>query len=54
MGRLIEKEALYGESFANGITSYSYSEGLEVEKNQAMGFFSETVKELKQKRGKNS
>ncbi len=48
-GRLIEKEALYGESFANGIATYSYPDGYEIEKNQAMGFYSETVKELDDK-----
>jgi len=45
-GRLIEKEALYGESFANGITSFEYYDKLEIEKNQAMGYYSETRKEL--------
>jgi uncharacterized protein YbcV (DUF1398 family) len=46
MGRLIEKDALYGESFANGVTTWFYSESKVIEKNQAMGFYSETVKEL--------
>jgi len=45
-GRLITKDALYGESFANGTTDYHYSKGVEIEKNKAMGFYSEIRKEF--------
>ena len=45
-GRLQKKEALYGESFANGITTYEYIDGSVIEKNLAMGFYSETRNEF--------
>lgn len=41
-GRVSEKDAVYGESFANGTTSYSYAKDTTIVKNMAMGFYSET------------
>lgn len=38
-GRLIEKEALYGESFANGIVKYEYNDKVRIAENDAMGFY---------------
>jgi len=45
-GRLIEREALYGESFANGTTFYSYSGDTLVEKSLLMNSFQKKIKVL--------
>lgn len=38
--RLSEKEALYGESFANGTTTYKYDNNTRIAEINAMGFYS--------------
>ncbi len=44
IGRLIKVDALYGESFANGTTTYDYSDGNETETTLAMGYFTKKRK----------
>jgi hypothetical protein len=48
-GRLTEKEALYGESFANGTTFYSYSGDTLVEKSLLFMSFQKKIKVLNKK-----
>ncbi|MDF1547991.1 MAG: hypothetical protein P1P88_09215 [Bacteroidales bacterium] len=43
-GKLIEKDALYGESFANGKTIFQYIDNKVVESTFALGFYSQVHK----------
>jgi len=46
LNRMIEKDALYGESFGNGTTFYSYTSNKTFEKEHAMGFYRELEREM--------
>lgn len=43
LNRIVEVEALYGESFANGITKYSYKGSKTLKQEFAMGYYAEML-----------
>lgn len=49
-GQIVEKEALYGESFENGTSSYFYSTDSIIEIIQAMGYFQKNLKTYNKKK----